>query len=157
MMPSVARLDARTRDGKAPATGRLESLPCGPGLRRQRALKRGGSPSALGNCVDATLLPFDCTGAVGEGRAIEFAGDTNTEYDPTGHALVVLEGNFEEEEMTEAQLETLLHITTWLARKWNVPPDEIGGHKDHARTACPGQSLYAYLPELRRQVAESLK
>lgn len=100
---------------------------------------------------------IDCTGAVGEGRTLEFAGDTNTEYDPTGHALVVLEGNFEEEEMTEAQLDSLLHITVWLARTWNVPPENIGGHSDYARTACPGKSLHAHLPELRRQVAEALK
>lgn len=99
----------------------------------------------------------DCSGAIGEGRVVECVGDTNTEYDPTGHALVVLEGNFEEEEMTPAQLESLRQITVWLAKQWKVPPEEIKGHKDFARTACPGRRLHAWLPELRRQVAASLK
>lgn len=100
---------------------------------------------------------IDCAGAIGEGRSIEFVGDTNTEYDPTGHALVVLEGNFEEEEMTPAQLESLRQITLWLAKRWNVPPAEIKGHKEYASTACPGKRLQAWLPELRKQVTAALK
>lgn len=100
---------------------------------------------------------IDCSGAIGEGRSVEFAGDTNTEYDPAGHALVVLEGNFEVEEMTPAQLESLRQITVWLAQQWKVPPEEIKGHKDHAQTACPGKRLQAWLPELRAQVARARK
>jgi hypothetical protein len=95
----------------------------------------------------------DCSGAIGEGRPVEFVGDTNTEYNPTGHVLVVLEGNFEEEEMTPAQLESLRQITIWLAKQWKVSPDAIKGHKDYASTACPGKRLEAWLPELRKQVA----
>jgi len=37
---------------------------------------------------------IDLKGKVYEGRKIDYAGDTNTEYDPTGHALIEVVGNF---------------------------------------------------------------
>jgi len=97
---------------------------------------------------------IDVHGAVGEGRDASFAGDTNTEYDPTGHILIVLEGNFEEEHPTESQLATLQSLTAWLAARYGVPSDRIGGHKDFASTACPGTNLQSQLPELRAFVAD---
>jgi N-acetyl-anhydromuramyl-L-alanine amidase AmpD len=87
-------------------------------------------------------------GEVAEGREVQFVGDTNTEYDPTGHALVVLEGNFEVEQPTEAQLASLRRMIAWLAARYRVSPDRIGGHKDFASTLCPGKNLQSKLPEL---------
>lgn len=92
---------------------------------------------------------IDCHGNVGEGRAVGFVGDTNTKYDPTGHALVVLEGDFEQEEPTAAQLAALRKMIAWLADRYQVPPERIGGHQDFAGTLCPGKNLQALLPELR--------
>lgn len=92
---------------------------------------------------------IDCHGNIGEGRELKFVGDTNTEYDPAGHALIVLEGNFEEEEPTTAQLAALRGMISWLAVQFQVPPDRIGGHKDFAGTLCPGKKLHALIPELR--------
>src|SRR5689334_276631 len=46
---------------------------------------------------------IDCKGDVAEGRELAFTGDTNTEYDTAGHAIVVLEGNFEQEQPNENQ------------------------------------------------------
>lgn len=92
-------------------------------------------------------------GQIAEGREIKFAGDTNTEYDPTGHALVVLEGNFETEQPTAPQIETLRQTVAWLARKYKVAPENIKGHSDYAKTACPGENLRRLIPELRQSSA----
>ena len=35
---------------------------------------------------------IDLDGNIYEGRKIDYAGDTNTEYDPTGHALIEVVG-----------------------------------------------------------------
>jgi hypothetical protein len=92
---------------------------------------------------------IDCNGGIAEGRDVNAVGDTNTEYDPTGHVLVVLEGNFEEEQVTEAQWATLVKTVSWLAARYRVASADIQGHKDYAQTLCPGKKLEAKLADLR--------
>lgn len=91
-------------------------------------------------------------GQIAEGREIKYAGDTNTEYDPTGHALVVLEGSFNTEQPTAAQVDSMKRTVAWLAREHKVPAANIKGHGDYAKTACPGENLKILLPELRKVV-----
>jgi N-acetyl-anhydromuramyl-L-alanine amidase AmpD len=125
----------------------------------QSLQKFSQNPGTLGNGKAKPAWPdvpyhyyIDCKGQVGEGREVKFVGDTNTQYDPTGHALVVLEGNFEEEQPTEAQLVALRKMIAWLSARYQVPPDRVGSHKDFAETLCPGKNLQALLPELRKTV-----
>jgi N-acetyl-anhydromuramyl-L-alanine amidase AmpD len=80
-------------------------------------------------------------------------GDTNTDYDPAGHALVVFEGNFEKEQPTPAQMESLRALAAWLSAEYDLPASEIKGHSDYASTACPGANLKKALPKLRQEVA----
>jgi N-acetylmuramoyl-L-alanine amidase-like protein len=88
-------------------------------------------------------------GSVAEGREWRFVGDSNTPYDPTGHLQLVVEGNFEEEPLTEAQRRTLERLVPALVRRFRIPPASIAGHGDHAETLCPGKALEAELPRLR--------
>ena len=88
-------------------------------------------------------------GKIAEGRQIEYAGDTNTEYDPTGHALIVVEGSFGTDEPTEAQVESLKAMVKWLAKKYKVSGDSIKGHRDYAKTGCPGANIEKLFPQLR--------
>lgn len=100
---------------------------------------------------------IDIHGMIGEGREWFFAGDTNTEYDPTGHLLIVVEGEFGQEKPTAAQLKSLTDLTTWCAFKWRVPSDKIQTHKDYSQqTECPGTALYAEMPTLRAEVSRRL-
>lgn len=122
----------------------------------QALQKFSQNPGTLGSGAAKPAWPdvpyhyyIDCRGQVGEGREVKFVGDTNTNYDPAGHALVVLEGNFEEETPTPAQLIALRKMIAWLAARYQVPPDRVGGHSDFAETLCPGRRLHDLLPELR--------
>lgn len=92
-------------------------------------------------------------GAVAEGREWRYVGDTNTEYDPAGHLLVVVEGNFEADTLTSAQRRTLDALIPTLARHFRIAGSMLGGHRDFANTQCPGRTLYAELPRLRGLVA----
>ena len=92
-------------------------------------------------------------GTIVEGRDMAFAGDTNTNYDPTGHVAIAVSGNFEKQKPSPEQKASLVALVDWLAEEHGVAPDRIEGHKDHASTACPGRNLEAFLPELRRKVA----
>ncbi len=88
---------------------------------------------------------LDLDGKIYAARPIEYAGDTNTEYDPTGHALIEVMGNYEIQTVSSEQLEALAHLTAWLAQEYNVPVDHIASHRDHSdQTVCPGKNLYKY-------------
>jgi N-acetyl-anhydromuramyl-L-alanine amidase AmpD len=89
-------------------------------------------------------------GRIAEGRELKYAGDTNTEYDPTGHALVVLEGSFGKEEPTLEQIESMKELVTWLAHRYKIPAANIKGHDDYAKTGCPGVNLKKLLTALQQ-------
>jgi hypothetical protein len=95
-------------------------------------------------------------GTVYEARDTAYAGDTNTNYDPAGHFLVVVEGNFDKEQPTQAQLDSLVRVLAWASLQFGVSPSTIGGHRDHAATSCPGGNLYPYIAtgDLQRVVEE---
>jgi hypothetical protein len=96
-------------------------------------------------------------GRIGEGREWFFTGDTNTEYDPTGHLLIVVEGEFGVEKPTDAQMKSLKDLTIWSCWKWRVPSDRIATHKDYSQqTACPGAALYEKMPQLVQDVRAAL-
>jgi hypothetical protein len=84
-------------------------------------------------------------GTVYEARDTRYAGATGTNYDPAGHFLVVVEGNFDIDEPTQLQLDSLVTVLAWAAMEFDVSPSTIGGHRDHAATACPGGNLYPYI------------
>lgn len=92
---------------------------------------------------------IDTKGNLAEGRDWHFAGDTNTSYDPAGHLLIVLEGNFNQELPTPEQLATLRTMVSWASAHWHVPADSLAGHRDFAKTDCPGNNLYPQLGSLR--------
>ena len=93
-------------------------------------------------------------GEIFEARDVRYEGDSNTNYDLTGHALIVLEGNFEEEEVTPEQLRSVKALVAALADYYDVPAERITGHKDQAQTACPGKDLYEKLDEIREVADE---
>lgn len=83
-------------------------------------------------------------------------GDTATEYDPTGHFLVVVEGDYDLLVPSENQLEALARILAWAAETYDIDPVTLTGHRDHAATSCPGETLYAVLSDgsLRQRVEQ---
>lgn len=102
---------------------------------------------------------IDLDGRIYEGRRIDYAGDTNTEYDPKGHALIEVVGNFEEVQPNAAQLDAVVDLMAMLAKKYKLSADTIHGHKDYsAQTVCPGENLYRYLADgtIQRRVAGKL-
>jgi len=84
-------------------------------------------------------------GRIYEGRDPAFRGDTGTSYDTTGHLLVVVEGNFEVEQPTVAQLASLKSVLAWASERYDVAPSTISGHGAHAATLCPGRHLEALI------------
>lgn len=92
-------------------------------------------------------LMIDLSGTIYEARPLQYPGDTNTEYDPTGHALICVMGNYEHQVLSRQQLSSVIRLSAYLADRYTVPADRIKGHKDYAETLCPGKDLYRYLQD----------
>ncbi|MDZ7267947.1 MAG: peptidoglycan recognition protein family protein [candidate division KSB1 bacterium] len=108
-------------------------------------------------------LPYhfliDWQGKIYAGRDLRHPGDTNTAYDPTGHALICVLGNFELQTPNGKQLRAMADLMAWLCRSHHLSVAVIKGHKDVAEgTACPGKNLYRYLSDgyFKREVARRL-
>lgn len=102
-------------------------------------------------------VSVDRDGNIFELRRPELAGDTATSYDPAGHFLVVCEGNFDEEFVSEAQLRGATIAFAWAAQQFGIATETLAGHRDvSGDTACPGTNLYAYVRsgDLKRRVDE---
>ena len=102
---------------------------------------------------------LDLDGRIYEGRDWRYMGETNTTYDPAGHFLISIIGNYERQEPTPAQLESIADLMAWAVREFDVPLDRIGGHYHYAQTGCPGKHLRKYLEDgtLRRMVSQRLR
>jgi N-acetylmuramoyl-L-alanine amidase len=100
----------------------------------------------------------DRNGNIYELRSTRIAGDTATDYDTTGHFLVLCEGDFDQEAVSEAQLRGAALAFAWAAQNFTVAPDTLAGHRDLAATSCPGANLYAHLSsgDLKRRVNDLL-
>lgn len=140
------------------ATKQRADLPIETKLRNLQAFSQRDDKLSSGKFKPAWFdVPYHyyiaVDGKIAEGREIEYAGDTNTEYDPTGHALVVVEGSFGTEQPSNEQISSLKAIVRWLAKKYRVSASNIKGHDDYAKTGCPGENLKKLFPELRDGVA----
>ena len=101
---------------------------------------------------------IDLDGKIYETRPINYPGDTNTDYDVRGHALICVMGNYEEQILADAQLVAVINLSAFLARNYNVGVKDIKGHKDYTETLCPGKDLYKYLADstIQNRTAELL-
>ena len=91
---------------------------------------------------------IDLDGEIYEARPINYPGDTNTEYDPTGHALIEIIGNYEIQTLSKNQLNSLIKLTAFLARDFKVSVSDIKTHKDYSKkTVCPGKNIYKYFQD----------
>lgn len=101
----------------------------------------------------------DMQGNIFEGRDFRYRGDTATEYDPTGHFLVCCEGDFDQQEPTSQQLDSVAALFAWAAQRWRIKPKLVAGHQDYASTTCPGRALEALVKDrsLRKKVRRLVK
>jgi hypothetical protein len=85
---------------------------------------------------------IDRNGNIYEGRPLNAVGETKTDYDPKGHLLICLLGDFNVQEPTKQQLSALTALILWSLDTFHLLPDAVKGHRDYAHTDCPGKNLY---------------
>lgn len=90
---------------------------------------------------------IDRRGNVFKGRNPRFRGDTQTDYDPTGHLLVCCEGDYQgtggaPQRPTRAMLRSVALVFAAAAQRWDIDPATLNGHRDYTTmTSCPGGQL----------------
>lgn len=102
---------------------------------------------------------IDMDGTIYKGRDSQFAGDTNTAYDPRGHLLISVMGNYSLQEPTKAQLEAISDLMAHGIEKYDLTIDDIGTHSHYADTSCPGTYLQRIFDDgtLHKMVQKKLK
>jgi hypothetical protein len=132
-------------------------LPGDDPVRRLRGLQAWGARDRNWWDVPYHFL-LDLKGTIYEGRDYHFMGETNTTYDPSGHFLVSIIGNYERQEPTQPQLDAIADLMAWAFKEFHLPLDRLGGHYNYASTTCPGQHLRKYLEDgtLRRMIEARL-
>jgi len=99
-------------------------------------------------------------GKIYEGRDVYTIGETNTEYNPSGHLLISCLGNYEEQEFPDAQMESLVRLIAWCSKTYSIPVETLATHRDYSKqTTCPGKNLYRYFESgvVMERVKEILK
>ena len=101
---------------------------------------------------------IDRNGNIYELRRPEVAGDTATSYDTTGHFLVLCQGDFDQEVVSETQLHGAALAFAWAAQNFGIATNTLTGHRDLAQTTCPGANLYAHVSsgDLKRRIDDLL-
>ena len=82
----------------------------------------------------------------------------NNEYNNYGIGICLV-GDFTNSMPTAAQMASLKQLVASLMAKYDIPPENVIGHRDApgAHTACPGDRLYNYLQgQLRIELARQL-
>ena len=93
---------------------------------------------------------IDRTGAIWQGRDWAYQG-AHTSGANSNNIGVMLLGNFEIQQPTQAQLSSLYSLTASLARKYGLAPQrDLYGHSDFCNTKCPGKNLRPHVIAMRR-------
>jgi hypothetical protein len=66
------------------------------------------------------------------------------------------EGLYMTVNVTTALWNSLVKLVAYIAQQYQIPTSQIRGHRDFNNTLCPGDVLYARLPELRAAVGSLL-
>lgn len=99
-------------------------------------------------------------GTVYEGRNPLTVGETNTEYDPTGHLLICFLGNYSQQKLDKRLRKVLINLLADQCIKYNISAKEISTHRDHShQTTCPGEEIYSYFESgyIFKEVTKALK
>lgn len=103
---------------------------------------------------------IDAAGHVVEGRPEGVVG-AHVENQNMGNIGIVMLGTYhppKNDPVTKEQLDAFESVASYIVAKYGVNPDTLKGHRDYKSTDCPGDEMYAKLPELKARLkAAALK
>lgn len=102
---------------------------------------------------------IDLDGKIYEGRNPEYAGDTNTTYDPRGHLLISVMGNYNQQEPNTAQINAIAGLMAKVIQEYDLTLEDVSSHRDWADSSCPGRYLIQLFEDgtLKNLIEDKLK
>jgi hypothetical protein len=92
---------------------------------------------------------IDRSGRVWQGRNVGYQGAHVREHNENNVGVMVL-GNFDQQQPTNAQLTTLRSTLAALCKQYRLTTKKIYTHQELNRTECPGRVLQSHMSTLRR-------
>lgn len=93
---------------------------------------------------------IDRSGRVWEARPLVFQGAHVRDHNP-GNIGVLCTGNFEQQQPSRAQVDSLVAHLRRLMQSHRVPASRVYTHQELGPTACPGRALQSYMATVRRR------
>ncbi|MFC1678854.1 peptidoglycan recognition family protein, partial [Elusimicrobiota bacterium] len=96
----------------------------------------------------------DGKGRIAEGRPTDVLG-AHAGRANRGNIGISLMGNFNKQQPTKEQLESLTRLAAFLAMKYGIDVTREGkfeGHYRYGNTSCPGKNVIAVLPDLKSRI-----
>ena len=98
-------------------------------------------------------LIVDYAGRVWEGRNLKWEG-AHVSYENEKNVGVMLLGNFEKQQPSIEQIETMSQIVKILCDRYGITKQRIYGHRDLGQSVCPGKNLYPHVLQLKDEDRE---
>jgi len=135
-------------DGMTPFTGTTEAAVA----ERIELIRRGHRARGWGDI--GYHLVVDRSGRIWQGRPLVWQG-AHVQNRNEGNVGVLVLGNFEQQQPSDAQLRALQVHLAELCRIYRISPRSILTHREWpgAATACPGRNLQGRIEGVRRGVA----
>jgi len=115
--------------------------------------------SELGFCMGYHYL-ITGDGVIHQARVDEEGGAHTINWNEKSIGIC-LTGNFQNEQPSQKQLDSLTQLLTQLRKKWNFTREQIFGHQEKSATLCPGTNLMKFIEDYRQgediQKAELMK
>lgn len=101
---------------------------------------------------DAAYHYFICpSGIILQGRPLEFAGDSGTNYDTRGYEQICMLGSYMKELPTPEALKALSALVQRDMKALGFKRDRIFAHRELAQTDCPGHALYQWYKDVFKE------
>jgi hypothetical protein len=119
-------------------------------IQRFHMSTRGYRDIAYSFAIAPSGRIYECRGWGKRGAHTGGARTPRVDENSVAHGVVMI-GNYDRQRPTPAALASLVWLIKYgRAHGWIAPSAPVLGHRDVDSTACPGRTLYAALPAVRR-------
>ena len=97
---------------------------------------------------------IDAAGNIVEGRPEGVVG-SHVQNQNTGNIGIVMLGTYhppKNDPVTKEQLDAFVRVASYVIDKYGIDRETLKGHRDYKSTDCPGDELYALLPQLKARL-----